>query len=150
MDGKQAAACARAARLIKAELQPGKKASAQQRAQPNTPSCRLMFTGNRRKGCGVRSLLTEHSCANGCHRGSLSIAGSQQTPLFPDPHRVVGTARPTALPPGGIPGAPPPHLWLPGLTKKACLAPQSSLHLVPTVQTCSEITAPGNQRQGNN
>lgn len=29
--------------------------------------------------------------------------------------------------------------------RKPCLAPQNSIQLVPTVQTCSQITTPGNQ-----
>lgn len=115
LDWKQAAACAKAARLIKAECQAGKKGSAHRQTQPNTPSCRLMFKGGRRKGCGVRSLLTEHSCANGDgHQGSAGVAGSQQNPRTHTPQ--VCTASPTGLQPGGAPGAPPPHLWLPEAT----------------------------------
>ena len=97
--------CTRAAWPIQAECQPGKKSSAQWQSQPNAPPppccpCQLMFTGSRRKGCGVRSLLTKHSYANvDCHQGSPRIAGSQQSPpIYP---QVVGTASPTGLQPGG-------------------------------------------------
>lgn len=147
MDWKQAAICNRAARLIKVECQPGKKASAQRQAHPNTPSCRLMFTGSRRKRCGVGSLLKEHSCANvDCHQGSPSIAGPQQTPPI---HTHKWWALQT---PQDCSQEAPTHLCLSGLSKKALPgSPKQtfswSLLSRPTVKSLPLETK---QRQGRN
>lgn len=103
-----------------------------------------MLKGSKWKGCGVRSFLTDHSCANGgCHQGSPRMAGSQQTPPRPPSGYALWTLQ--CYSQEELQG----HLLLTpsfqASQRKPCLARQNSIQLVPTVQTCSQITTPGNK-----
>lgn len=105
---------------------------------------RLMLKGSRWQGCGVRSFLIEHSCANGAVTKGLPAWLDINKPLHVP--QMVRTANPTVLQQEELQG----HLLFTSgfqaSQRKPCLAPQNSLQLVPTVQTCSEsTTTPGNQ-----